>query len=464
MLKSKLSLNLSQKLKMTPQLQQAIHLLQLSSLELFQEVQQKLYSNPLLELEENESDYKKESSSENTRSRDTDNFSPNIEFEKPHELSSNGEFNSKTADVETVDPCISSLRNHLISQLNLVTLSEIEYLIGVSIIDSIDEKGMLITSAIEIQDLIGSSIKLEEVYDVLRKIQQFDPPGVGASSLTESFVIQLDQLPKETKYLSEAKELVSNYSEYLKKHDKKLLKKVSGFPLLVIEQILVLLKTLSPYPGYNWDDNPIEYVIPDVKAFKLDGSWHVLLNGDLVPKLNINSKYEKLIKRGDNGEDNDFIKKNLSEAKWFIQSIENRNDTLLKVASCIIEEQKDFLEKGAENMKPMVLKNIANKLDLHESTVSRITTQKYISTPLGVFELKYFFSSHIKTSNGEEFSSTAIRAILKKLIDGESAERPLSDNKLGSMLHDQGISIARRTVAKYRESLGIVSSSERKHV
>ena len=264
--------------------------------------------------------------------------------------------------------------------------------------------------------------------------------------------------------MSEAKELVSNYSEYLKKHDKKLLEKVSGFPLLVIEQILVLLKTLSPYPGYNWDDNPIEYVIPDVKAFKLDGSWHVLLNGDLVPKLNINSKYEKLIKRGDNGEDNDFIKKNLSEAKWFIQSIENRNDTLLKVASCIIEEQKDFLEKGAENMKPMVLKNIANTLDLHESTVSRITTQKYISTPLGVFELKYFFSSHIKTSNGEEFSSTAIRAILKKLIDGESAERPLSDNKLGSMLHDQGISIARRTVAKYRESLGIVSSSERKHV
>ena len=464
MLKPKLSLNISQKLKMTPQLQQAISILQLSSLELSQEVQQKLYDNPLLELEEGEEDYEKEPTAEIFDETFTDTFKFENKSDYSHEPKKNNELISDHKDYEAIDPRTSSLSDHLVSQLHLVTLSDIEFIIGISIIDSIDDKGMLISSVEDIQELMGDSVSLEEIYNVLDKIQQFDPPGVGALNVSESLVIQLNQLPKNTEHVEIAKKLVSNHSELLRKHDKQQIKKISGYTLKVIEKVLLLLRTLSPYPGNNWNNDPIEYVIPDVKAFKLNGSWHVALNTDVVPKLNIKSEYEKLIKRGNHGEDNDFIKRNLNEAKWLIQSIENRNDTLLKVASSIVKAQKDFFEEGTESMKSMVLKDIADELELHESTVSRITTHKYISTPLGVFELKYFFSSHIKTTNGEEFSSVAIRAILKKLIDEESATRPLSDSKLGFLLNDMGINIARRTVAKYREGMGIVSSSERKHI
>ena len=464
MLKPKLSINITQKLKMTPQLQQAISILQLSSLELSQEVQQKLYDNPLLELEEDEKDLEKESTTEIWDEAFIDTFKLANKLDHSHEPKNNNGIITKHKDFEAVDPSGGSLSDYLVSQLHLVTLSDIEFIIGISIIDSIDGKGMLISPLEDIQESMGDSVTLEEIHGVLNKIQQFDPPGVGAINVSESLVIQLDQLPKNTKYVEIAKELVSNHSELLRKHDKPQIKKITGYTLSVIEKVLSLLKTLSPYPGNSWNNDPIEYVIPDVKAFKLNGSWHVTLNTDVLPKLNINSEYEKLIKRGNHGEDNDFIKKNLSEAKWLIQSIENRNETLLKVASSIVKEQKDFFERGTESMKSMVLKDIADKLDLHESTVSRITTQKYISTPLGVFELKYFFSSNIKTANGEEFSSIAIRAILKKLINEESATRPLSDSKLEFLLNDMGINIARRTVAKYREGMGIASSSERKHI
>ena len=457
-MKPSLRLSSSQQLKITPQLQQAIAVLQLSSLELQQEVQQKLYSNPLLELEESEEE-KGEPVVENWEESIPENMT-----DPSYELRNNTSvMTSNLTDSKSISQTDESLSDHLIWRLNLAPLNDNQFLIGLSIIDSIDDKGMFVAKAKDIQELMGGLVALEEVNLVLHLIQQFDPPGVGAANLTESLLIQLDQLPKNTKYLNEAQLLITNHSDLFGKNSVQHIHKISGYSVLVIEEAMLLLKTLCPYPGNNWNNDPIDYVIPDVRAFKFNGSWHVELNKDVIPKLSINFKYANLIERGDHGKDNEFIKQNLTEAKWFIKSIENRNETLLRVASCIVDAQKNYLDEGPEAMKPMILKDVANKLELHESTISRATNQKYISTPLGTYELKYFFSSHVRTLDGEEFSSVAIRAILKKLIDSELSSHPLSDNKLSSLLNDMGINIARRTVTKYREGMGVTSSSERKH-
>ena len=457
-MKPSLRLSSSQQLKITPQLQQAIAVLQLSSLELQQEVQQKLYDNPLLELEESE-----EEKGEPVVKNGEESIPENIIDPSYEPRNNTSVMTSNLTDSESISQTDESLSDHLIWQLNLASLTDNQFLIGLSIIDSIDDKGMFVAKAKDIQELMGGLVALEEVNLVLHLIQQFDPPGVGAANLTESLLIQLDQLPKNTKYLNEAQLLITNHSDLFGKNSVQQIHKISGYSVLVIEEAMLLLKTLCPYPGNNWNNDPIDYVIPDVRAFKFNGSWHVELNTDVIPKLSINLKYANLVERGDHGKDNEFIKQNLTEAKWFIKSIENRNETLLRVASCIVDAQKNYLDEGPEAMKPMILKDVANKLELHESTISRATNQKYISTPLGTYELKYFFSSHIRTLDGEEFSSVAIRAILKKLIDSELSSHPLSDNKLSSLLNDMGINIARRTVTKYREGMGITSSSERKH-
>ena len=457
-MKASLRLSSSQQLKITPQLQQAIAVLQLSSLELQQEVQQKLYDNPLLELEESE-----EEKGEPVVKNGEESIPENIIDPSYEPRNNTSVMTSNLTDSESISQTDESLSDHLIWQLNLASLTDNQFLIGLSIIDSIDDKGMFVAKAKDIQELMGGLVALEEVNLVLHLIQQFDPPGVGAANLTESLLIQLDQLPKNTKYLNEAQLLITNHSDLFGKNSVQQIHKISGYSVLVIEEAMLLLKTLCPYPGNNWNNDPIDYVIPDVRAFKFNGSWHVELNTDVIPKLSINLKYANLIERGDHGKDNEFIKQNLTEAKWFIKSIENRNETLLRVASCIVDAQKNYLDEGPEAMKPMILRDVANKLELHESTISRATNQKYISTPLGTYELKYFFSSHIRTLDGEEFSSIAIRAILKKLIDGELSSHPLSDNKLSSLLNDMGINIARRTVTKYREGMGVTSSSERKH-
>ena len=457
-MKPSLRLSSSQQLKITPQLQQAIAVLQLSSLELQQEVQQKLYNNPLLELEESE-----EEKGEPVVKNGEESIPENIIDPSYEPRNNTSVMTSNLTDSESISQTDESLSDHLIWQLNLAPLTDNQFLIGLSIIDSIDDKGMFVAKAKDIQELMGGLVALEEVNLVLHLIQQFDPPGVGAANLTESLLIQLDQLPKNTKYLNEAQLLITNHSDLFGKNSVQQIHKISGYSVLVIEEAMLLLKTLCPYPGNNWNNDPIDYVIPDVRAFKFNGSWHVELNTDVIPKLSINLKYANLVERGDHGKDNEFIKQNLTEAKWFIKSIENRNETLLRVASCIVDAQKNYLNEGPEAMKPMILKDVANKLELHESTISRATNQKYISTPLGTYELKYFFSSHIRTLDGEEFSSIAIRAILKKLIDGELSSHPLSDNKLSSLLNDMGINIARRTVTKYREGMGVTSSSERKH-
>jgi RNA polymerase sigma-54 factor len=486
-MKVSLQLKIGQQLTMTPQLQQAIRLLQLSSLDLHQEIQQNLYDNPLLELAEE---------SESAQENSTDAATGNLE-KKPQEEAVdnttqdlNGEDwenkipqdlpvdvnwddiyqpttsmkgpSSDTMDFENVHNVTESLQDHLLWQLNLTPLSDTDLIIGENIIDSIDNNGMLSTSAEEIWASLDDDIELDEVIAVLHRIQQFDPPGVGATNLAECLLIQLKQVAPETNFLEEAKQLVTHHLDLVGQRDFKRLEKVTGYSLDTIEAAIQLIQTLSPHPGEAIHSDDVEYIVPDARVTKIDNQWHVSLNQDITPKLSINQQYAQLIKRADSSQDNTFLKNHLQEAKWFLRSIESRNDTLLRVASCIVELQQRFLEQGPEAMQPMVLANIAERLDLHESTISRVTTQKYIDTPQGVFELKYFFSSHVATSSGGECSSTAIRAILKKMISAESPAKPLSDNKLTALLQDMGIQVARRTVAKYREGMGIPSSSERK--
>jgi len=491
-MKVSLQLKIGQQLTMTPQLQQAIRLLQLSSLDLHQEIQQNLYDNPLLELAE-ESENPSDDTAENTKNSQsdteekpkdndvTDVASQDLNGEEwensiPQDLPVDANWDdiyqpsttirsasSETMDFENVHNVTESLQDHLLWQLNLTPLSKTDLLIAENIIDSIDKNGMLTTPPEEIWgSLDDDEIELDEVVAVLHRIQQFDPPGVGATNLAECLLIQLNQFSPDTNFLDEAKQLVSKHLDLVGQRDYKRLERLTGYTQETLEAAILLIQTLSPHPGEAIRNDDVEYVVPDARVSKVDEHWQVSLNQDITPKLSINQQYARLIRRADSSQDNTFLKNHLQEAKWFLRSIESRNDTLLRVASCIVELQQRFLEQGPEAMRPMVLANIAERLELHESTISRVTTQKYIDTPQGVFELKYFFSSHVSTASGGECSSTAIRAILKKMINAENPAKPLSDNKLTALLQDMGIQVARRTVAKYREGIGIPSSSERK--
>ncbi|WP_422492450.1 RNA polymerase factor sigma-54, partial [Acinetobacter sp. JADD-207] len=301
----------------------------------------------------------------------------------------------------------------------------------------------------------------DEVLVVLKHIQRLDPLGIGSRNLAECLKVQLEFLPKDVEYLNEAKNLLQYY-ELLIANDLNKLLKQTGLTKDQLKFAINLLKTLKPYPGMDFDKQESDYQIPDVVVSKKDLHWQVQLNPDVLPKLRINSFYSSMIRRADQSEDNLYLRNQMLEAKNFIKSIDERHKTLLKVASCIVEHQKAFLEIGPEAMKPLVLRDVAEEVELHESTVSRVTTNKYMLTPRGLFELKYFFSSHVGTTAGGEASSTAIRAMIKKLVANENPRKPLSDNVIATLLKDEGIEVARRTVAKYRESLHIPSSSERK--
>ncbi|WP_461480569.1 RNA polymerase factor sigma-54 [Porticoccus sp.] len=478
-MKASLQLKIGQQLTMTPQLQQAIRLLQLSSLDLHQEIQQNLYDNPLLELtEESEnqleaSDTKPQKDAPEVETTDLngDDWENKIPTELPVDANWDDIYQPSPAprlssgdahDFDSVHSVTDSLQDHLLWQLNLTPLTPTDHLIGENIIDAIDSRGMLILPVEEIWSALDDEIELDEVVAVLHRIQQFDPPGVAATSLAECLLIQLNQFSPETPFLQEAKKLVANHLELVGQRDYRQIERLTGFSQESIAQAVLLVQTLSPNPGDIISNDDIEYVVPDVRVIKANNHWQVSLNEDITPRISINQHYAQLIRRADSSQQNTFLKNHLQEAKWFLRSIESRNDTLMRVASCIVQMQQGFLEQGPVAMKPMVLADIADRLELHESTISRVTTQKYIDTPQGVFELKYFFSSHVSTASGGECSSTAIRAILKKMISAENPGKPLSDNKLTTLLQDMGIQVARRTVAKYREGMGIPSSSERK--
>ncbi|MDX7988594.1 RNA polymerase factor sigma-54 [Xenorhabdus sp. 12] len=476
-MKQSLQLRLSQQLTMTPQLQQAIRLLQLSTLELQQEIQQALETNPLLEQDEQHSEVETQSLPENEAEvMDTREALEQQEMPKElpldtswDEIYSAGIPSGSHSDYYADDfpvyqgETTQTLQDYLTWQAELTPFTETDAAIATSIIDAIDDSGYLTVSAEEILASIGDDeLTLEEVEAVIKRIQHFDPIGVAARDLRECLLIQMAMLPPETTHLNEAKLIAANYLELLGNRDFRNLLRQSKLKESTLKGAIDIIQSLEPKPGLMINTGESEYVIPDVLVQKENESWQVRLNTDSIPRLRINQHYAALGQQTHNESDSLFIRNNLQEAKWLIKSLESRNETLLKVAGCIVERQQDFFEYGAEHMKPLVLADIAYQIDMHESTISRVTTQKYLYSPRGIFELKYFFSSHVSTDSGGEASSTAIRALVKKLVAAENPAKPLSDSKLTSILAEQGIQVARRTVAKYRESLSIPPSNQRK--
>lgn len=479
-MKLSVGLKVANSLSLTPQLQQAIRLLQLSSLELEQEIQIQLDSNPLLEKVEDESLAESLSTLENKESNDLttelnadhlpDDLPVDTEWDDIYTHQSTALGTPEFEEREDNRQVQMTLKEHMLEQVNLLHFSKIDQLIAYCIIDALDDKGFLDAELEEIilavQHLLNDmdieeEIEEDEVLVVLKHIQRLDPVGIGSRNLAECLKIQLDFLPKGTEYLKEAQSLLQYY-ELLIANDLNKLLKQTGLSKDELKLSVDLLKTLKPYPGMDFQKQESEYQIPDVVVAKKDQHWQVQLNPDIMPKLRINSFYSSMIRRADQSDDNLYLRNQMLEAKNFIKSIDERHKTLLKVATCIVEHQRAFLEIGAEAMKPLVLRDVAEEVELHESTVSRVTTNKYMLTPRGLFELKYFFSSHVGTTTGGEASSTAIRAMIKKLVSNENPRKPLSDNTIAALLKDEGIEVARRTVAKYRESLHIPSSSERK--
>ena len=542
-----LATTLSTSQKLTPQMQQAIKLLQLSSLELAQEVQAKLDSNPLLErIEDDEDEYDYGSGDRVdesltldswNQSTDTDSFSVTSESnthnsEQDEDFSDSldklqqasiddGAIDNHTMDSDDYSSFENSadssnyastpsssgsksdedfdsyqggtsatIQDHVRWQLNFKHLSEADMLIATYLMDSMDDMGFV---RLDIDELLQSfdtmasfyqwdeSVEHDEVMAVLRVIQSCDPLGVGARNLSECLAIQLSKLDANTDHLKEAQALLSA-SEHLVSNNIKALTERTGLAPAQITPALNLLRTLNPSPGLlfqssqpDYTQSPASYDIPDVLVTPIrhyqsqtssdtstqEDGWNVRLNPDTMPKLRVNQEYANLVKRGDDSPDNQYLRENLTDARLFIRSIEERNQNLLKVATSIVRYQQEFLQHGATAMQPLILKAIAEEVDLHESTVSRLTTSKTILTPQGLFSLKHFFSSHVSSTDGD-ISSTAISAMIKQLIADEDAKKPLSDSRIKDCLLSEGIDIARRTVAKYREAMNIGSSTQRK--
>lgn len=476
-MKQGLQLRLSQQLAMTPQLQQAIRLLQLSTLELQQELQQALESNPLLE----QIDTHEEIDTRETQDSETLDTADALEQkEMPEELpldaswdtiytagtpsGTSGDYIDDELPVYQGETT-QTLQDYLMWQVELTPFSDTDRAIATSIVDAVDDTGYLTVPLEDILESMGDEeIDIDEVEAVLKRIQRFDPVGVAAKDLRDCLLIQLSQFDKTTPWLEEARLIISDHLDLLANHDFRTLMRVTRLKEDVLKEAVNLIQSLDPRPGQSIQTGEPEYVIPDVLVRKHNGHWTVELNSDSIPRLQINQHYASMCNNARNDGDSQFIRSNLQDAKWLIKSLESRNDTLLRVSRCIVEQQQAFFEQGEEYMKPMVLADIAQAVEMHESTISRVTTQKYLHSPRGIFELKYFFSSHVNTEGGGEASSTAIRALVKKLIAAENPAKPLSDSKLTSLLSEQGIMVARRTVAKYRESLSIPPSNQRKQL
>ncbi|MEM7400746.1 MAG: RNA polymerase factor sigma-54 [Pseudomonadota bacterium] len=490
MLKPSLQARLGQQLTMTPQLQQAIRLLQLSSLELKAEIQEAFETNPMLETEEENSTeaLSSENSSSNNDQENGEAKELGNDENLPDELATDSEWDDyyepthSAPSIQTSNDYsdylenqsnqeTSSLKEHLVWQLELSSLSRSDLIIANTIIDSLDDSGYLQESLEDIYANLKNELEVEtdefeidEVEAILKFVQRLDPIGSGARNLSECLDIQLQQLGDETPYLSEARILVENHLDFVATKNFKQLTKITKLEQQELEEVILLIQSLNPRPGDLVNSEKSEYVVPDVYVAKHEGIWKVRLNSSSAPKLRINEVYSSLIKDSSNGSDADYLRNQLQEARWFIKSLESRNDTLMRVASSIVRHQRAFFEYGEEAMRPLVLRDIAEELDMHESTISRVTTNKYLDSARGIFEFKYFFSSHVNTNDGGICSATAIRAMIKKLVKQEPQSKPLSDNKIAKLLEQKGITVARRTIAKYRESLGIPPSNERKQI
>lgn len=485
-MKLALGIKVGTSLSLTPQLQQAIRLLQLSTLELEQEIQTQLESNPLLEAVDDQQNGEPitaviESGNDTSITLGEQMERTQIGEELPVDTQWDDVYTHQSTALATPEfeerednrSAGESIWDQLHWQLNLTPFSPFDRLMAECIIDGIDERGYLIASMDELLDaarqqleqldIDPEEIEMAELEVVLKRVQNFDPAGVAARDLAECLSLQLKGLPANTAHRHDALKLLSHH-ELLVANDIVKLMRLTQLDQDALRQALNLIKSLDPYPGLKFQAQEQDHQLPDVIVRKRNDSWEVQLNTDILPKLRVNPFYAGMVRRADSSADNQYLRQHMQEARNFIKSIDERHKTLLKVATCIVEHQRAFLEHGAEAMKPLILRDIADETELHESTVSRVTTQKFMLTPRGLFELKYFFSSHVGTSTGGECSSTAIRAMIKKMVQEEDPRKPLSDNTIAERLQASGIDVARRTVAKYRESLNIASSSDRKRL
>src|SRR6187549_267453 len=477
MLKPSLQLKLSQQLTMTPQLQQAIRLLQLPVMELQTQIQTALDENVMLEVEEPETSAEDgQTESATSESDDPEEFTDAADAPEPEvavaaeadweDTQKTGPSEApKSADprttIEYADRSGETLRDHLLWQLELANLDARSTAIGQAIIDAINDDGYMTDDAETIRATLAPDVlvSIEDIEQVLVKlVQQFDPVGVGARSVSECVQLQLLQLGVETPGLELAKRIAAEHLPLVAEHQYGVLKRLLRASDSDIEAAIALVRACQPRPGANVFTAPPEYVVPDVFVRRHEGQWVVELNNSMSPQLRVNQLYAGSLGRG---EEYDALKAQLQEARWLIRSLEIRNETLLKVALTIVQRQTEFLEQGEEFMRPMVLRDVAEAIEMHESTVSRVTTNKYMHTPRGVFEFRFFFSSHVAGDAGDQ-SSTAVRAKIRKLVSAEDPDKPLSDSQIAQMLSEGGVTVARRTVAKYREAMKIASSSDRK--
>lgn len=471
-MKPALQLRLGQTLALTPQLQQAIRLLQLSRPELELELSMALESNPLLETEEPDEDEREADDAVVDTATQDEPDELQSEFdelgaEQPLDLDRSDYRSSGTAEDGALpqDAAPEDLRDHLLWQLNLTPMPERDRAIAVAIIDAIDDDGYLVESD---EALVGAvaplhAVTAAQVEAVRRRVQQFDPVGVGSRTLAECLAVQLAALDADTPGLALAHTLVHEHLEALARKDREQMCQLLHATPDEFDQALALVRSLSPKPGAGHASAEPEYIAPDAYARKVGGRWQVVLANDCQPRLGINEHYASLIAKAQR-DDATYLKSQLQEARWLIKSLKTRAETMLKVARAIVSAQEAFLEFGPEAMRPLVLKDVAEELSMHESTISRVTTRKYLHTPRGTFEFKQFFSSGVTTSDGGVASATAIQAMIRKLIDEEVPSQPLSDQGLTLELNRRGINVARRTVAKYREALNIPSSNDRSRI
>lgn len=473
---------------MTPQLQQAIRLLQLSAVELQSEIQEALEANPLLEENEEaakapetgQPDNGEDASPDNgdTADLNLDQATPDNEtagdtgddWDPPgYDYSvapggSRGTQGNNNFEIDTRTSSPLTLHDHLSSQMRMISFSNSDLFIAQTLIDSINHDGYLGCSLEEICQALLPDIEAEpeEVEAVLHQIQNFDPVGVGARDVGECLGLQMRQLEAGTPGLGPARVIAEQHLKILASRDFTQLRRIMKLSQEDLQLAVQLIQNLNPRPGSAIQPSQAAYVVPDIIVRRRKGQWVVEASDDVYPRIRVNRVYESMIQRGNDSQDNKYLQEHLQEARWFLKSLRNRHNTLLKVARAIVDRQRDYFEHGEEAMKPLVLHDIAETLGMHESTISRVTTQKYMLTPRGIFELKYFFSSHVSTTDGGTRSATAIRSMIKKLINSEPAMKPISDSKIVGLLEKAGIQVARRTIAKYREHMNIPPSNQRK--
>ncbi|HXS52004.1 MAG TPA: RNA polymerase factor sigma-54 [Usitatibacter sp.] len=478
-MKHSLQLKLSQHLTLTPQLQQSIRLLQLSTVELNQELERYLAENPLLERADLAAAEESPAPAPNGAEAAPGTPEPEERREEGATLAEDHGFGDEPTpgagarrddderdDFTQFAAAEPTLQEHLLQQISLTGLTPRDKLIAEFVLGHLDEDGYLKQDLEELREsaiAAMSEVEIEELQIALRHVQNLEPTGVGARDVAECLELQLKALPESTPHRDTALRLVTQHLDVLAARDFNRLKRLLGVDEDELREVRSLILTLDPKPGRAFGQGDVRYVVPDVVVRKLSGKWTASLNRDAMPRLRINKMYADILQASrENG--GKHLSGQLQEARWLIKNVQQRFDTILRVTQSIVDRQKNFFEHGEVAMRPLVLREIAEAVGLHESTISRVTTQKYMLTPRGIFELKYFFGSHVSTDTGGACSATAIRALIKQLVAAEDGRKPLSDHRISDILAQQGIQVARRTVAKYREAMHIQPANLRKSI